>query len=167
MKRTIYASVMMIGMNLVAGIAHAQNQSDQAKTYFSTYLTSKSIGELMLHSLPTLEDCQSVFNGGDAETYFRSIEEMKSKSGGGSNEGNETFADLRIEHFSTSDIQQGKGNYAGGMERIVDKLQPGVVFYQVSLLRKMGDEHGLAFKYWIRINDRWVFFPKPYAVFEQ
>lgn len=167
MKRKMYASVMIILMNLVAVMTYAQNQSDQAKTYFSSYLSSESMEKLILQSLPTLEDCQSVFEGQHAETYFRSLEEMKSKPVNKPNEGNETFADLRIEYFSTSDIQQGKGNYAGGMERIVDKLQTGVIFYKVSLLRKKGDEYGLALNYWVWINGRWVFFPKPYAAFER
>lgn len=167
MKRNIYTLTAVFLLTLVSLTASAQDLSDQAKTYFSKHLDSKSMAELILESLPTLEDCKSVFKEPDAETYFKAVEEMKAKQGTELSEETEAFADVRIESFSTRDIQEGNGNYAGGMEGIVDRLQPDVVFYKISLLREKDAERGLAFKYWGFINGRWVFFPKPYSVFEK
>ena len=167
MKRKTYRMIAVFLMTLIAMSTKAQDQSEQAKTYFSGYLDSKSMAELLIKSLPTLEDCKSVFREPDAETYFKAIEEMKAKQGTELSEESEAFADVRVESFSTRDIEQGNGNYAGGMEGIKDKLQPDAVFYKVSFLREKDAERGLAFKYWGYINGRWVFFPKPYSVFEK
>lgn len=166
MKQKIYTMTAIFLMTLVTITASAQDLSDQAKNYFAKHLDSKSMAELILKSLPTLEDCKSVFKKPDAETYFKAIEEMKAKQGTELSEESEAFADVRIESFSTRDIKEGNGSYAGGMEGIVDRLQPDVVFYKISLLREKDAERGLAFKYWTYLNGRWVFFPKPYSVFE-
>jgi len=157
----------VIFITLAAMTANAQNYSDQAKIYFAKYLTSKSMTELITKSLPTLDDCKLVFKGQNAYTYFGVIEEMKSKLGAELQKENETFVDIGIEIFSTQDIEQGKGNYAGGMKNIVDKLQTYVTFYKVELLREKGAEMGVAYKYWVNINGRWVFFPKPFTAFEK
>lgn len=167
MKRKIYTLTAVFLLTLVSLTASSQDLSGQAKTYFSKHLDSKSMAELILESLPTLEDCKSVFKEPDAETYFKAVEEMKAKQGTELSEETEAFADVRVESFSTRDIQEGNGDYAGGMEGIVDRLQPDVVFYKISLLREKDAERGLAFKYWGFINGRWVFFPKPYSVFEK
>lgn len=167
MKLKIYTITTLILMTLIAMSTKAQDQSEQAKTYFSGYLDSKSMAELLIKSLPTLEDCRLVFKGKDAETYFQAVEEMKAKQGTELSEESEAFADVKVESFSTRDIEQGNGNYAGGMEGIKDKLQSDAVFYKVSFLREKDAERGLAFKYWLHLNGRWVFFPKPYSVFEK
>ncbi len=167
MKRKIYTTTVIFLLTLVSLTASAQDLSDQAKTYFAKHLDSKAMAELILKSLPTLEEYKSVFKEPDAETYFKAVEEMKAKQGTELSEETEAFADVRVESFSTRDIKEGNGNYAGGMEGIVDRLQPDVVFYKISLLREKDAERGLAFKYWGYINGRWVFFPKPYSVFEK
>ncbi|WP_300665518.1 hypothetical protein [Fluviicola sp.] len=167
MNRKISTLITVMMMTLVTMTTVAQDQSDQAKNYFAEYLTSKSMTELIARSLPTLEECKLVFKEQDAETYFKAIEAMKSKAEADPKEENETFSDVQIDRFSTEDIEQQKGNYAGGMDQILEKLQLGVVFYKVSLLREKDAERGLAFKYWVHINGRWVFFPKPYHVFEK
>lgn len=166
MKRKTYRMIAVLLMTLVAVTTTAQDQSEQAKTYFGKHLDSKSMAELLIKSLPTLKDCRLVFKEKDADTYFKKIEEMKAEQGTELSEESEVFADVRVESFSTRDIEAGNGNYAGGMEEIKDKLQPDVVFYKVSFLREKDAELGLAFKYWIYLNGRWVFFPKPYSVFE-
>lgn len=165
MRKLFRTSLSAFLLILVSMSANAQNQSDQAKTFFASYQTSESMGRLIVQSLPTLEDCKTVFKGENAGIYFRAMEEMKSKSAVEPGQENETFADIEVDSFSTADIEQGNGNYAGGMARIADKLQSGVIFYKVSLLREKGDEYGLAYKYWVNIHGRWVFFPKPYSVF--
>jgi hypothetical protein len=144
----------------------AQNYSDQASTYFSKFLTSKSMTDLILKSLPTLDDCKLVFKGQNAYTYFGLVEDMKSKIPAEQTNGNEVFVDFRVEAFSTQDLILGKGNPTGGMKKIVDKLQPYVVFYNINLLREKGAEFGVSFNYWVKINNRWVYFLKPWIAFD-
>jgi hypothetical protein len=167
MKKTIYTLMVVIFITLPSMTTNAQNYSDQAKIYFAKHLTSKSMIELIAKSLPTLDDCKLVFKGQNAYTYFGVMEEMKSKLSDELQKEDETFVDIGIETFSTQDIEQSKGNYAGGMKNIVDKLQTYVTFYKVELLREKGAEMGVAYKYWVNLNGRWVYFPKPYAAFKK
>ena len=53
------------------------------------------------------------------------------------------------------------------MKNILDKLQSGVTFYNVNMLKEKGAEFGVAYKYWVKIDTRWVYFPKPWAAFEK
>ncbi len=144
----------------------AQNYSEQGEKFFSKYLSQKAMTELAFKSLPTLEECKLVFKGQNAYTFFGKIQEFKNLLPTLKNEKNETFAEVDIEVFSTQDIEKGKGNYAGGMKNILDKLQPYVLFYKVEQLREKGAELGVAYKYWTNINGRWVFFPKLYSAFD-
>lgn len=145
--------------------AKAQNYSDQAKTYFSKCSSSNSVVEIIVKSFPTLDDCKLVFKGDNAYTYFGKLEDIKSQIGSGVQRENQVFVENRVQVFSTQDIELGKGNYAGGMKSIVDKLQPYVTFYEITFLKVKGAEAGNSYKYWVNINGRWVFFPKPFDAF--
>jgi hypothetical protein len=71
-----------------------------------------------------------------------------------------------VDTFTTEDVLMHKGNYAGGMNGIADRLIEGVVFYKINFMRKTDDEYGYAYNYWIKIGERWVFFPKPWYAFK-
>jgi hypothetical protein len=71
---------------------------------------------------------------------------------------------VKISTFSSDDVIAERGNTNGGMIGIRNVFLPGVVFYKVSFLKKKEDEYGLAFKYFVFLNGRWVIFPKPYAI---
>jgi hypothetical protein len=151
--------------------AHAQNYSRQAQIYFSKYLNSKTLEQQLIQSLPSLEDCKMVFKKEHSYTYFGQIEELKSqiKLNKGMLVGKEliNFKGVKVNPFSTQDIELGKGNYAGGMADIADKLENYVVFYSVVFLKNKNDESGINYKYWVNINGRWVFFPAPYRYFSK
>ncbi len=145
--------------------ASSQDYLKQAQNHFSQYLNSHDFVHLMTESLPTLDECQMVFKEEAALEYHAFVETMKAKAEEELKTEPELFVDVRIEVFSTQDIEQQKGNYAGGMQGILDKLQPYVIFHKVSLLREKGAAYGVAYKYWVNINGRWVFFLKPYRAF--
>ncbi len=107
-----------------------------------------------------------MFKGSDADTYFVYAQELGKKMGGTSTD-TSVYNAIRLESFSKQDIIQDKGNYAGGMKNIKDKLLDGVTFYEVNFLRNAGDENGVAWKYWVNIDNRWVFFPKPWRAFKE
>jgi hypothetical protein len=163
MKKTIFLVTIFF---FTCFASDAQDYSNQAKTYFSNYLTTSSMIELISNSLPTLDDCKMVFIGQNAYTYFGYIEEIKSKLKEEKAKENQTFKDVKIETFSTQDIQNGTGNYVIAMKDIVDKLNKYVIFYKVEFLKEKGDEYGISYKYWLNINGKWVFFPKPNSAFE-
>jgi hypothetical protein len=145
----------------------AQDYSAQAKIYFSKYQNSRAFIELCSKSLPTVDECKLVFKGQNAYTYFGYIEEVRTNISEQINKESENFADIRIDTFNSNDIQDNKGNYAGGMRRLKDILQGYITFYEVNLLRTKDAEFGVAYKYWLNINGRWVFFPKPWNAFDK
>lgn len=152
---------------LMPFIINAQDYSAQAKSYFSKYNNSRAFIELCSKSLPTVDECKLVFKGENAYTYFGYIEELRTNISKELTKENENFEDIRIDTFNSNDIQEDKGNYAGGMRRLKDKLQSYLTFYEVNLLTSKGQEFGIAYKYWLNINGRWVFFPKPWNAFDK
>jgi hypothetical protein len=146
---------------LTAITALAQDYSVEAKDHFSQFTDTKSQMELIKKSLPSLAQCKLIFKKKSAYTYFGWVEDMKSTINT-TPEKNKTFEACRIESFTTYDIQQGKGNYGGGMEGIQDQIQTNVTFYKVTYLREKNAEFGLSYRYFVNIKGNWVFIPKPW-----
>lgn len=157
MNRKFLLSLIMPFMASIS--IHAQDYSAQAKEYFKKFLTPKGRIDLIKH-LPTLEECKMVFVGADAYTFYGAVEDMKKALAEESKRDTAAYVDISIESFSTQDIDLGKGNYAGGMTKVRQKLQPYIIFYRVNLLRTVGAQSGPGMKYWVCINGRWVYFPK-------
>lgn len=156
LKYVFFTSFIVLGVNT----AIAQDYSADAKVFFAKYLSTRSYFDLCKKSLPDLKDCKMVLKAEHAYTMFGAMGDIKNGLDSEMvNRNNEVFEDVKIEVFSTQDIELGKGNYAGGMKEVFEKLQPYVLFYKVTYLRKKGDDAGLAYKYWAYIHGRWVFFP--------
>lgn len=145
----------------------AQKTAEEAKTYFNDYKSSKSIIALISKSLPTKEECKLIFKEEYLETYFTYNEKLKEKIAAESQNANEDFVDISIETFTCQDIRDNKDNYAGGMNRILPKLKTDFTFYKVEQLRTVGAQSGMAYKYWLFINNRWVFLAKPWGAFKE
>jgi hypothetical protein len=137
----------------------AQDYSEQAKGYFRKFFEPGSRKELINH-LPTLDECKMVFTGLDAFTYYGLMEAARTSLNEELKVDTSKFVDVRVTSFSTQDIDLNKKNYPGGMTRVRSKLQPYVVFYQVSMLRTADAIGGYSYKHWVCINGRWVFFPQ-------
>ncbi|MFZ4546133.1 MAG: hypothetical protein ACOYN4_01790 [Bacteroidales bacterium] len=144
--------------------AFSQNYSEQAKMYFGKTLESNSIENLCIASLPTIDDCKLIFIGTSAYTFFGFIEDIKSKMKDTEQRPSKTYVEVRVESFTSNDVVQGKDNYPGGMKEIAGKLQPGVTFYKIEYLKEKGAESGLVYNCWAKIDNRWVYFPKPWKV---
>ena len=142
--------------------------SEQAKTYFTKYSTGKLFTDACKKSLPTVDDCKLVFKGQNAYTYYGFVEDMKSKMNAEDKSEMDKYVATKIDIFTTSDIaHKSKGNYAGYMQNIVDKLQPNITFYGVNKFKKTTDEYGMNYKYWIKLGERWVFFPSMADAFKK
>ena len=138
----------------------AQDYSQQGKLYFSGYLSTKAMSDLISNSLPTLEDCKLIFKGKYAYTYFGMLEEAKIELTKSINQENKSFEDVNLYAFSTQDILLGQANYASGiLKENIENLQPYVIFYKLEFLKLKGDTAGISYKYWVNINGKWVFVP--------
>lgn len=160
MKKTFKIVSVFTILISIFNIARAQDYSADAKVFFSKCLSTQAYYNLCKKSLPDLKDCKMVLKAEHAYTMFGAMADIK--NGLDSEvvkEKNEVFEDVKIEVFSTQDIELQKGNYAGGMKEVYAKLQPYVLFYEVTYLRKKGNELGVSYKYWAYIHGRWVFFP--------
>ena len=164
MKKLIFLSLFFFSLSKSI---FAQDNSKQAREHFGKYLDSKKFLELCIKSLPTLDECKLLFKGQNAYTYFGSIEDIKRQLNEELSKPFIKYEDLRIESFTTEDIQNNKGNYAGGMKIIADKLQPNIRFYNVNFLKNKDDKDGMKYQSVININGKWVFCPKPWRSFGQ
>jgi hypothetical protein len=159
MNRKIHPITIAIMLSVISALSlNAQDYSEAGKTYFRQNILNKGPEALIRH-LPNLEDCKLVFNGTNPYTYYGFLEEMKKNWQENTQSDTSHFVDVLVSCFSTQDIDQGKGNYAGGMTKTRPKLNPYVLFYKVTLTRKLGDDYGNSMKYWVNINGRWVYFP--------
>lgn len=164
---TSVASKICVALLLLVPFSICSQDTEKAKAYFSKYMNTSAINALIAKSLPTKEDCKIVFKGEDADISYTYIEQLKNTSADQENPvTNENFVDISFQTFTTEDVLNQKGNYAGGMASLGDKLQPGIVFYKLELLREAGAEYGMAYKYWVNLKGRWVYFPKPWRAFK-
>lgn len=164
MKKLIFLSLFFLS---ISKFIFAQDNSKQAREYFGKYIDSKEFLELCINSLPTLDECKLLFKEQNAYTYFGSLEDIRKQLNLELAKPNIRYEDLRIETFTTEDIQNNKGNYAGGMKNIADKLQPNIRFYNVNMLKNKGDKYGVDYQSVININGKWIFCPKPWRPFGQ
>lgn len=145
----------------------AQDYSPKAQAFFSGYLSARQMLDLAGKSLPTRSDCALVFQPEAAETYFAALPKLRQQIALSKiqSEAAEKFVQVRVHTFSAQDIALNKQIYAGGMARIADKLQPYVLFYEIEQIRDKTDKMGVLYQFWVRIDGRWVYFPKPYSIF--
>jgi hypothetical protein len=163
--KKIHAIVLILLLFPAARLL-GQDYSSEVKEYFMQYLNNNNLEDYFLQALPTREECRMVFQSEYIDTYYAFVEEMRPVLESETRGIGDRFVDIRVQVFSTQDIYLNKGNYAGGMRSIEDKLQPYVLFYQVKLLKEVGAEFGLSYNYIVRIGDRWVLFPKPWRAFD-
>ncbi len=163
MKDKSKALLILLVIIAISFPVKAQDYSEQAKIYFSKYIDNNAFFNLSTNSLPSLDDCKLVFKGKNAYTFFGYIEDLKNSLKKKQKKNLENYADIKIESLTTAEIERGKGT--GGMKSIIDKLQPKVTFYSINMLRVKGDDYGVAYNYWVKIDNRWVFFPKPWIPF--
>jgi hypothetical protein len=145
---------------------NAQTNAMRATTYFENYLIGQKMVELCAVSLPSEAECKLVFKDSNATHYYGFIKYMADNLNGITKKDTNVFIAVRVDTFTTEDVLVHKGNYAGGMNGIADRLIEGAVFYKINFMRKTDDEYGYAYNYWIKIGERWVFFPKPWYAFK-
>lgn len=145
---------------------HAQTNATLATKYFENYLIGQKMVELCTLSLPSEADCKRVFNDSNATHYYGFIKYMADNLNGITKKDTNVFIAVRVDTFTTEDVLIHKENYAGGMNDIANRLKGGIVFYKINFMRKTDDAYGYAYNYWVKMEERWVFFPKPWYAFK-
>jgi hypothetical protein len=138
--------------------------------YFAKFLNPDNDARLLLlQAQPTLADCKEIF----AEEYYRHVHSLytiyyyqlleESKL-------NNTFRDkdFFINKSSTyAELRDGVARHLpSGMTDAfkMGALRPGKISYYTISFIANGKEHGVSFKLWAYLNNRWVFFPKPWQI---
>ncbi len=162
MRKLTLVLFLFIGFSLFS-----QEKSDAVTKYFDQYLTNKSIFEMIEKSFPTLEECQQVFIGDHAKVYLNGIQEVKKVIQNIlSNPDSETLVKSSYEKFSSNDAKSEDGKGSFGMNRIKDVLQPDITYYLISYKTSDGSDSKFSpFKFFVKLNGKWLFFPKPTIVF--
>jgi hypothetical protein len=136
--------------------------------YFGQYIKKDaSLNNLLLKTHPTLLDCKAVFAESDYKKVFETycdqfelltseyLEPLYPKIKG-----------FRIDKTSTMELNNGINNIAGGMVEAAKKglFKYNVEFYKVSFLENENSKSGISYKVFCFVNNRWVFFPKPWRI---
>lgn len=158
MKKIILLTILSFCFSLYS---YCQNYSKNAEVFFKKFKTKSSLMAYIINNTPSMEECKYVFKGNLSYTYFAKLTEMKRKGMFQSNDTEQSFEGVKVESFTTEDIIAGKSNISIGMQSAKDFFHPGVIFYKVSFLRQKDAEDGIAYKYFIYINCKWLMFPKP------
>lgn len=147
----------------------AQSTQAEATIFFSDYLVEKKLGEMLMKSLPTLSDIKQVFSDSIALIYYQRIQILDSMSKNSPQLDVDTtvYVDMRVDTFLSEDVYNHKGNYAGGMNSLVDFLLPNITFYKLEMLHEPGAPYGMAFNYFVNLHNQWLFFPKPWRIFRK
>ncbi len=139
--------------------------------YFSQYLKENaSLNNLLLNAHPTLLDCKAVFNESIYKKFFEMYcEQFEALTREYQESLYPSKRILRIVKTSTMELNNGINNIAGGM---VDAAQKGFFkynteFYRVTFLENEKSEFGTSYKVFCYVNDKWVFFPKPWRMNER
>jgi hypothetical protein len=146
-------------------VVFGQNYKEQAAVFFNTFKKESTVQQYIINNLPTLEECKFVFKDNIADSFFAKITALRREVPDNMQLPDQSFeGGLKVTTFTSDDIIAERGEVNGGMLEIKEVFHPGVIFYKISFLKKKGDEHGLAFKYFVFINCRWIYFTKPYEI---
>ena len=164
MKKGSFLLILLIGFS-----SYSQQKKDPVNKYFDQYLTNKKIFNLIEKSLPTLEECKLVFTGENAKTYFDEIQEVKGVIKNiVSKLEPETLTESSYRAFNSNDTKKDNGKSYYGMSEIKDVLKPNITFYHITYKDSNGSDSRFSpFKFFVKLNGKWLFFPKPTRVFRK
>jgi len=142
------------------------NISPSPDEYFNQFIKENiSINNLFLKAHPTLLDCKAVFSKDYYvkmfQRYCMEFEQLSSQHFEPLFPKYKTF---RYKTNSSTEIMHGNNKLAGGMKMAADKgaFNYDVLFYKVEFLNSETSEYGNSFSVFCYINNKWVFFPKPW-----
>ena len=148
---------------LVGSSLHAQVTNAEAESYFKQFMDRSQQAIEFSSIVATKKQLKKVFKRKDVKKvsafYGEQMEEAKDP-------GSKNYAQVRIVNFSSEELKEGTKKSTPGMNKIADRVKPGVIFYQVTYYKRPDAKLGLSYKYFIRVKDEWVFLPKPWRAFK-
>jgi len=147
----------------------AQNHEQNAKEYFNQYLNNKDQFRLIARSLPTLEQCKTVFKDEYASIYFNFVSKIHEQINAEIEKIDyEEHVDCTIDLINTNDLKPGNNSYTGGMDEYMHVFNPNVIFYRLTyLFEDNSQSHDSIYKYFVNIDGDWLFFANPGIVFRK
>jgi hypothetical protein len=147
-----------------SGCRYAQNNEPESANVFFTKITNlKQFALLSVESLPTKDDCEEIFrNEDDSEKYFKFIESQRNLAfEGAKKQPNGEIGEIIIltKEFSAIEGNDDKSPKARELRKIVGKFKKSFVFYGLKLSRSKGSVFSYDIWTWIKVNDKWVYFP--------
>lgn len=160
-------SLTIMALLLWAMATRAQTDLDAEFEKLAMQGLNADLPTFLTDMAPTLEDCKAVFKADAAQLVFTFSAELLAETRKGSDALLDGFVDFRTAKFRTEEALTDQTAVTGGMRDARDHLLPGITFYQVSYLREKGAEFGVTYRYFVKVGDRWVFFPKPWRAFQE
>jgi hypothetical protein len=123
------------------------------------------IKSIFLKSQPNLSDCgkafKSEFKTKFYDYYSRLFKEMKS------NVDFSHFDKFEVDSADCYELEQNSHNLPGGMTQLAKRgiLNKNIKFHTIRFKNK-GQEFGTSFTTWTFIDNRWIFFPKPWHLLQ-
>lgn len=155
----IAGMLMLLSTNLFSQVTNAE-----AEAYFGKFMDRSEQAVEFRDILATKKQLKKLFNRKDAkvisEMYKEQLEEEFESPG------SKEYEQVRIVNFSSEELKNGTGKAAGGMRKISPKVKPDVFFYEVTYYARENAKFGLSYKYFARVNEEWVFLPKPWRAFK-
>lgn len=161
MRKLLFATLLFVYCSLFS------QENDPVTSFFDQYLTTESQFKLIEESIPSLEECQLVFEGDNAKVYFEKIQSVKKEIQQIRSEvPSEQFARSSYERFTSNDAKSKDKKNSFGMHRIAKRLKPSITFYLITYEDEQGKDSKFSpFKFFVNLNGKWLFFPKPTKVF--
>ncbi len=134
--------------------------------YFNQFIKENiSINALFLKAHPTLLDCKVIFS---KEYYLKMFQryclEFEQLSNNHIEPLYPKYKAFRYKINSSTEIMHGNNKLAGGMSMAAEKgaFNYDIDFYKVEFLNSETSEYGNSFSVFCYIDNKWVFFPKPW-----
>lgn len=146
----------------------AQSLDDELKA-LGMKASNGKMSQAFLDMQPTLEDCKAVFTADGAEKVFKycdTVFALMRNPPEDMEEEDAAFVDAVSMSFTTEEALADPRILTGGMRASSSYLLPGVRWHQMRFLRNVGDEQGVTFRYFVKVGDHWVLFPKPWRALQ-
>ena len=139
---------------------------DSINSYFQRYLENDvDRAGLILKAQPTLSDCREIFT----LSYFKEVHDFYNLLYRSILEDGDEFRrnivnrnDVAVELVTYDDIYEKSKDLVVGAS-FPFSLNRGIKFYHVKF-KEYNQDLGYTLNYWCYLNNRWVFFPKPYRI---
>lgn len=142
------------------------DNSEDITQHFYSFLNARNSDELLeinKQHKPTINDCKLIFKKDFYKTAYQNINYGYNSF---DSQKNDTYSNLkdkkycRISSFNTNDIINNTCAICPGrLQHLASKLNANITCYIVEFLKYKDSERGFKSTFFVKINDRWVYFP--------